>query len=80
MPKEKVSCEFCGRDTSNKCRICGICLSNEHDQQYASAAVSPWSDYAEQLDCYDENSMGPKTSEERFGFNWVEDGPSRKVE
>lgn len=70
--KEKVCCEMCGRDTTNKCRTCRHCNGGRHKDS-ASSATGPWSEWLEEAEYdYSEDALGPKQAEDRLRAEWVE--------
>lgn len=75
MSAEWVSCEFCGRDTKNKCRICRRCFpGTRHLQEHAAAAMGPLDEFDGESDYdYSEDAMGPHQAEDRMDAKWVDD-------
>lgn len=82
MKKEMVSCDFCGRDTPNKCRICKVCTGgHEHNREYAAAGMTPLSEWEGECEHdYSEDALGPKQAEDRVGAVWSDENREwRKV-
>lgn len=75
MPQEMFSCDFCGRDTPNKCRICKVCTGgHSQSQEHASASMSPLDEWAEECEYdYSEDALGPKQGENRIGAIWIDE-------
>ena len=70
-----VCCEFCGRDTKNKSRICRHCTGgHQHTKENAGASMSSFEEYFDESDHdYSENALGPKQAEDRMGAIWLDE-------
>jgi len=69
-------CIGCGRTTTAKSQICSHCLGVGKWKSKASAvaAAGPFERTNHEEDhCYDENSMGPHTSDERSSYEWMDE-------
>jgi len=72
---EWTSCEFCGRDTRSKYRICRKCTGgDEHSREYATSNMTPLTEWEDECEHdYSEDSLGPKQAENRLGAMWDEE-------
>ena len=75
-----VCCDFCGRDTPNKSRICRVCAGgHQHSKTHAAADMMPWTEYDNE-DELGEDAYGPKQAEERASAIWIpEESEWKKV-
>ena len=75
-----VNCDTCGRDTTNKSRICRFCTGgHQHQREAASSQMTSHDEWSGECEYdYSEDALGPKQAEDRMGAIWVDDDDERR--
>lgn len=75
MTSQLVCCEFCGRDTRSRTRICKECLgASGHNREHAASSMTPLTKWDDEFEDFSENSLGPKQAEDRLDAIWIDEG------